>query len=64
LAYVGNDTGHTIGYYSSVGVIKCTTSPTIAIPEITENYYGSREYTGYYSQSGENQDGSEKVYSY
>lgn len=64
LAYVGNDTGHTIGYYSSVGVIKCTTSPTIAIPEITENYYGSREYTGYYSQSGDNQDGSEKVYSY
>lgn len=64
LAYVGNDTMQTVGYYSSVGVIKCTTTPTLEIPELDRNYYGSCEFTGHYSQEEEGKDGSEKVYSY
>lgn len=64
LAYVTKDQYNTVGYYSSVGVIKCTTMPTLEIPTLDHNYYGASEYTGHYSQSGENQDGSEKVYSY
>ena len=64
LAYITKDQHNTVGYYSSVGVIKCTTAPTLEIPTLNHNYFGASEYTGYYSQSGENQDGSEKVYSY
>ena len=50
-----------IGYYSSVGVIKCTTEPRVEIKDrgTLNNTY---EYTGLYSQK--NGDITEKVYSY
>lgn len=50
-----------IGYFSSVGVIKCTTYPQIEIPSLTSNYYGNYEYVGVYKQLG---DKTEKVYTY
>lgn len=53
-----------VGYYSSIGVIKCTTYPIIEIPSLTDNYYGNYEYIGLYRQSGEGYDSTEKVYSY
>jgi hypothetical protein len=49
LAYVTKDQYNTVGYYSSVGVIKCTTVPTLEIPTLNHNYFGASEYTGYYS---------------
>ena len=64
LAYESNDQFKTMGYYSSVGVIKCTTTPTIAILNLDQNYFGSSKFTGYYSQEGSGKDDSEKVYSY
>ena len=61
LAYI--DTNGVIGYYSTVGIIKCTTKPTIYIEGLsfgqanTHNY----SYTGVYSQQGG--DVTEKLYS-
>lgn len=61
LAYI--DTDGVIGYYSTVGIIKCTTKPTIYIEGLsfgqanTHNY----SYTGVYSQEGG--DVTEKLYS-
>ncbi len=51
-----------VGYYSSVGVIKCTTNPVIKIPAAESNYYNSYEYVGTYDQTSG--DKTEKVYSY
>lgn len=56
MAYV-NKSG-VIGYYSTVGVIKCTSEPTLTILEPTKG----NTYEGVYSQ--ENGDLTEKVYSY
>lgn len=54
-----------IGYYSSVGIIKCTTYPIIEIPSLTENYFGNYEYVGAYKQpSAQGYDSTEKVYTY
>lgn len=64
IAYESNESIPVTGYFSSVGVIKCTTAPTISIPNLDQNYYGSCEFTGYYSQEGAGKDSSEKVYSY
>ena len=64
IAYESNDQFKTMGYYSSVGVIKCTTTPTIEILNLDQNYFGSCDFTGYYSQEGAGKDSSEKVYSY
>ena len=63
IAYVRKDTNE-IGYYSSVGTIKCTSEPKVEILNIDNNskYYGSYDYTGKYSQEGG--DITEKVYSY
>lgn len=51
-----------IGYYSTVGILKCTAEPRVTIKELLD---GSRqhvyEYTGVYSHK---EDISEKVYSY
>jgi hypothetical protein len=44
IAYV-NANG-VIGFYSSVGIIKCTTSPVIEILSLKNNYYGNGTYTG------------------
>ena len=51
-----------IGYYSTVGVVKCTTRPSISIKDREGVLNNTYEYTGLYSQ----QDGdvTEKVYSY
>lgn len=62
LAYI--DTTGVIGYYSTVGVLKCTTKPIVQIEGLqfgqanTHNY----SYTGTYSQLGG--DVTEKMYSY
>ena len=64
IAFVDIDTQE-VGYYSQVGVAKCTTQPSLTIvglnPDFGINYH-SYEYTGKYSQQG--QDIAEKVYSY
>lgn len=51
-----------IGYYSTVGVVKCTTNPNISIKDREGILNHSYEYTGVYSQK--NGDITEKVYSY
>lgn len=54
-----------IGYYSSVGIIKCTTYPIIEIPSLTDNYFGNYEYIGLYKQpAADGYDSSEKAYTY
>lgn len=47
-----------IGYYSSVGVSKYTSYPSVTIPGLENNFYGGYEYVGVYSQ----EDGYEKIY--
>lgn len=51
------------GYYSSVGVIKCSAEPTVYIQNLDENESNKNtyEYTGIYLQQ---HDMSEKIYSY
>ena len=56
--------GNDVGYYSSVGIIKYTTFPTLSIPQLENNKYSVYEYTGVYSQEGEDKDSTEKIYSY
>lgn len=51
-----------IGYYSSVGVFKKTTTPSVTIPQLDNNMYSGYDYTGLYSQ--QNGDTTEKAYSY
>ena len=57
------DEAGVVGHYSTVGVVKCTTKPTVSIENMSfgvinsHNYY----YTGVYSQEGG--DTSEKLYS-
>lgn len=60
IAYITRN--NTIGYYSPVGVFKRTTIPRISIPALEGNFYSGYEYTGIYSQEG--QDETEKIYSY
>lgn len=64
LAYIYNDTSETIGYYSTVGVVKYTTKPIIKLEGLE---YGSGQinmhdysYTGTYQST----DPTEKAYSY
>ena len=49
VAYV--DYNGEIGYYSTVGVAKYTSYPSVTIPSLTNNFYGGYEYTGVYSQA-------------
>ena len=62
MAYI--DMSGTVGYYSTVGVVKCTSNPEISILDPKN---GST-YEGIYSQKGSNdeeiRDYTEKVYSY
>jgi len=56
------DSDAAIGYYSSVGVAKYTSRPTVKINELktTTSNRHCYEYTGVYHQDGDN---SEKLYS-
>ena len=62
LAYISIN--NVYGYYSTVGVIKCTTRPEVRIDGLEEAqlHSDSRFYVGYYNQA--NKDVTEKVYSY
>ena len=51
-------------YYSSVGVAKYTTVPSLSIPGLENSIYGKYDYVGLYQQSGALQDSSERIYSY
>lgn len=55
-----------IGYYSTVGIAKCTTEPTIFIDHLRVNEINQNisTYVGKYSQAGDNKDSTERVYSY
>ena len=56
--------GGITGYYSSVGVVKCTTKPDVSIKELRDSEDNQRHmytYTGLYSHQG---DITEKAYSY
>ena len=50
------------GYYSPVGTFKRTTMPKVSVPALEGNFFSGYEYTGLYSQEG--QDETEKIYSY
>lgn len=62
LAYI--DSAGVIGYYSTVGIIKCTTKPVVQIEGLTFGQANTHNYsyTGTYSQKGG--DVTEKMYSY
>lgn len=62
LAYI--DSAGVIGYYSTVGIIKCTTRPVVQIEGLTFGQANTHNYsyTGTYSQKGG--DVTEKMYSY
>lgn len=62
IAYI--DATGSVGYYSTVGIIKYTTKPQIAIKDLKQGRINSSRYsyTGEYSQQGG--DVLEKVYSY
>lgn len=71
IAYVSEETDpiteetiSVIGYYSTVGVVKYTTKPTVEIAGLENAGVNSHiyQYTGRYSQ--ENRDTTEKAYSY
>lgn len=72
IAYRANDESQTIGYYSTVAIVKYTTKPDISIVDLEANELHTNRYTylGKYSQeqrdsNGKNlKDSSEKVYSY
>lgn len=72
IAYRASDEFQTIGYYSTVAIVKYTTKPDISIVNLEANELHTNRYTylGKYSQeqrdsNGKNlKDSSEKVYSY
>lgn len=73
IAYRSNDVSNTIGYYSTVAIVKYTTKPDVSIVDLEPNELHTNRYTylGKYSQeqkdeiTGKNlKDSSEKVYSY
>lgn len=72
IAYRSNDVSNTIGYYSTVAIVKYTTKPDVSIVDLEPNELHTNRYTylGKYSQeqkdnNGKNlKDSSEKVYSY
>lgn len=51
-----------VGYYSSVGVAKCTSQPKVFIKDRENTKSNTYEYVGVYSQKGG--DPTEKVYNY
>lgn len=63
IAYGDRNANDEIGYYSTVGVLKCTTKPSVSIPGLVSNYYNSNDFVGV-CDWGESGDITEKVYSY
>jgi hypothetical protein len=65
MAYVTQDNGGNdlIGYYSQVGIFKCTAKPRVVIHDLIPNQLNDSPYTftGLYVSD---KDRSEKVYSY
>ena len=51
VAYV--DRNHQVGYYSSVGIIKFTSYPSLRIPDLENNFYGKYDYVAIYSQEND-----------
>lgn len=64
IAFVSKD--NTVGYYSTVGIIKCTTYPIVKVQGQSDNLSNSYEYVGVYQQpsEGNKYDTTEKAYSY
>ena len=71
IAYCGSDTtdnetvGYNTGYFSTVGIIKCTSQPKIYINNLVQesvNFF-TNEFVGTYDQTN-CKDQTEKVYSY
>lgn len=64
LAYI--NTNGIVGYYSTVGIAKCTTKPAVYIKGFEDNLVGINKtnFIGVYSQKEKNDDITEKVYSY
>lgn len=64
LAYI--NTNKVVGYYSTVGIAKCTTKPAVYIKGFEDNLVGinKTDFIGVYSQKEKNDDITEKVYSY
>lgn len=56
------DGSSTIGYYSNVGIVKCTSQPTLSIEGLNKNINNSNKYT--YTGVYKNPDSNEKVYNY
>lgn len=65
LAYIDANDG-TIGYYSSVSVVKYTSKPEVIVDSLEHGKVNMNEnrYIGSYSQIGSDKDTTEKVYSY
>ena len=63
IAYKDHDDN--IGYFSTVGVIKYTTEPTISLLDMTTQAANLHKYvyTAVYNQAGTNGDATEKLYS-
>lgn len=62
LAYI--DTEGEIGYYSTVGIVKYTTKPKVTIADLSPTYTNMSKTIYYGNYSQENQDTTEKAYSY
>lgn len=58
--------GETIGYYSTIGIIKCVAKPSVEIKDFTAENINQfdHEFFGIYKQNTEFGDSTEKEYSY
>ena len=64
IAFVSKENNE-VGYYSSIGIIKCTTHPIIKIQGQNDTLSNSYEYVGVYQQPKDDKhDTTEKAYSY
>lgn len=63
LAFI--DAAGTLGYYSTVGVFKYTTRPSVSIEGLGDNNISNLyTYVGLYAQNEDGQDVTEKIYTY
>ena len=62
LAFI--DVNGVLGYYSTVGVFKYTARPSVYIEGLGKNISNLYTYVGVYSQGDEDQDPTEKIYTY